>query len=144
MKGSQKKKERRVKYEAENRMVFDPINKTHDSRKKRATDIRECTRITLPKPLTPDEESRIEVRKRTQKETYEKYREKNTNKKGDQRDNLTKSEKNGLKSIQKRINNEEIIVMKTDKSGKFVVTTPENYIKMGEEHNKKDEETSWG
>ena len=43
--------------EAENRMIFDPINKVHDNRKKRATDIRECARITLPKPLTPDEES---------------------------------------------------------------------------------------
>ena len=129
--------------EAENRMIFDPINKVHDNRKKRATDIRECARITLPKPLTPDEESRIEVRKRTQKETYENYREKNTNKKGDQKSNLTKGEKNGLKSLKKRMTNEEIIVMKTDKSGKFVVTTPENYIKMGEEHTKKDEEVSW-
>ena len=129
--------------EAENRMVFDPRERVHDNRKKRATDLRECARVTLPKPLTPEEESRIEVRKRTQKETYESYRKKNTNKKGDQKSNLTKGEKNGLKSLQKRIKNEEIMVMKTDKSGKFVVTTPENYIKMGEEHTKKDEEITW-
>ena len=33
--------------------------------------------------------------------------------------------------------------MKTDKSGKFVLTTPEEYIKMGEEHTDKDREISW-
>ena len=32
--------------------------------------------------------------------------------------------------------------MKTDKSGRFVVTTPEEYLKMGEEHTRKDQEVS--
>ena len=131
------------KIEAENRMIFDPVNKIFDNRKKRVTDMRECARVTLPKPLTPDEESKIEVRKRTQKEVFEKYREKNTNDKGDQKSNLTKEERAGLKSLQERIEKEEIIIMKTDKSGKFVVTTPELYVKMGEEHTSKDVEISW-
>ena len=43
----------------------------------------------------------------------------------------------------KRMKNEEIIIMKTDKSGKFVVTTPEKYIEMGEDHTNKDTEISW-
>ena len=33
----------------------------------------------------------------------------------------------------------EIIILKTDKSGKVCVTTREEYVKMGEEHTKKDE-----
>ena len=30
--------------------------------------------------------------------------------------------------------------MKTDKSGRFVVTTPEKYIEIGKEHTDKDKE----
>ena len=129
--------------DAKARMTFDPTNKLYDSRKRRVTDLRECSRITLPKPLTPDEESRIEVRKRSQKEIYEKFRKINTNKKHEQKSNLKKSEKDGLRSLMKRMKNEEIIIMKTDKSGKFVVTTPEKYIEMGEDHTNKDTEISW-
>ena len=128
---------------AKNRMIYDPKTKTFDNRKRRVTDLQQCARITLPKPLTPEEESKLEVRKRIQKETYEKYRVKNTNKKGEQKNNLTKNEESGLKSLLKRIEKEEIIVMKTDKSGRFVVTTPDKYKEMGEEHTNKDEEIEW-
>ena len=131
------------KLDSEGRMIFDPKSRTFDYRKRRVTDLKECARVTLPKPLTPEEESKIEVRKRTQKEIYEKYRTKNTNHKGEQKSNLTKKEKEGLDSLQKRIKEDEIIIMKTDKSGKFVVTTPEAYVNMGKEHTDKDEEISW-
>ena len=83
------------------------------------------------------------MRKRTQKEVYEKYVKKHTNKQHEQKSNLTKSEKEGLRSLIKRINKEEIMVMKTDKSGRFIVTTPEEYVKMGEEHTGKDKEITW-
>ena len=129
--------------EAKSRMIYDPKEMVYDSRKRRATDLKECTRITLPKPLSPDEESRIEVRKVTQKEIYEKFREKHTNKKHEQKSNLTQKEQLGLKSLLKRINNEEIMVVKTDKSGRFIVTTPDNYVEMGKEHTDKDEEIDW-
>ena len=126
--------------EAEGRMVFNPKDRVYDGRKRRVTDLKECARVTLPKHLSGDEESRLEVRKRAQKEMFEEYIRKNTTKNGEQRSNLTKTEQQGLKSLQKRIKNEEILIMKTDKSSKFVVTTPEEYVKMGEEHTKKDEE----
>ena len=92
-------------------MIYDPKTKTFDNRKRRVTDLQQCARITLPKPLTPEEESKLEVRKRIQKETYEEYRVKNTNKKGEQKNNLTKNEESGLKSLLKRIEKEKIIVM---------------------------------
>ena len=129
--------------EAKNRMIFDPTEKVFDNRKKRATDLKECARVTLPRPLSPDEESKLEVRKRIQKETFEKFRRENTNKRGEQKSNLTPEEKVGLKSLQKRIKSEEIIVLKTDKSGRFIVTTPEKYVEMGREHTKKDTEIEW-
>ena len=56
---------------------------------------------------------------------------------------MTKAEEKGLKSLQKRISEEEIVVLKTDKSSRFVVTTPENYLEMGREHTDKDEEVGW-
>ena len=42
------------------------------------------------------------------------------------RGNLTEEEKEGLKSLQKRIKEKEIIILKTDKSGKMVVTSEKN------------------
>ena len=56
---------------------------------------------------------------------------------------MKSSEKEGLKSLLKRIKNEEIMILKTDKSGRFVVTTPEKYIEMGKEHTSKDVEIDW-
>ena len=53
--------------------------------------------------------------------------------------NLSEEEKDGLRSLQKRLREKEIIILKTDKSGKMCVTTREEYVKMGEEHTKKDE-----
>ena len=37
----------------------------------------------------------------------------------------------GLRKLKKRISNEEIIILKTDKSGKLAVMKRENYLKMG-------------
>ena len=116
---------------------------TFDNRKRRATDLRQCTRVTLPKPLNPEEESRLEVRKRTQKDTFEKYRKENTNTKGEQKTNLSPEERSGLHSLQKKIKEEEIIIMKTDKSGRFLVITPEQYLEMGKVHTSTDKEITW-
>ena len=130
--------------EAQNRIIFNPKERTFDNRRRRVTDLKQCSRVTLPKPLSAEDESKIEVRKRIQKEIYEKYRQNNTNARGEQRSNLTAAERKGLRSLQSRINKDELIVMKTDKSSKFVITTPDEYIKMGEEHTVKDREISWG
>ena len=124
--------------EAKNRQVFDPIDKNYDARKRRATDLQECSRITLPKPLSPDEEANLDIRRRTQMEIFKKYKDKNTNKNGEQLTNLTKQEKEGLKSIQKRIQEGSIKVIKTDKSSKLAATTQEDYLRMGNEHVEKD------
>ena len=59
---------------------------------------------------------------------------KDIGKKGEVRGNLTEEEKDGLKRLQKRIKDREVIIMKTDKSGKLCLITREEYEKMGEEH----------
>ena len=47
-----------------------------------------------------------------------------------------------LKSLMKRTKDGEIIVMKTDKSGKFSVTNREKYIEMEQVHIGKDREVT--
>ena len=46
----------------------------------------------------------------------------------------------GLKNLKKRVKNEELIVLPTDKSGRFGVMSVKNYLRAGEKHTKKDEE----
>ena len=49
--------------EARTRMTFDPINKIFDDRKRRVTDLDECNRVTLPRPLPTNEETLIGMRR---------------------------------------------------------------------------------
>ena len=69
---------------------------------------------------------------------FQDYVQKNTHKNGQQESNLTAEEQAGLRSLQKRITNGEIIIIKTDKSSKLTVTNEEEYRKMGQEHIAKD------
>ena len=125
-------------FEAVTRRVYDDKNKIFDARRRRATDLTECSRVTLPKPLGIEEEANIELRRKTQMEIFKKFTDKNTDKTGNQKSNLTREEHTGLKSLQKRIASGEIIILKTDKSSKLAVTNPEEYKKMGLEHTAKD------
>ena len=109
------------------RQPYDPVGGVYDDRKRRVTDLRECSKVTLPKPLPPQYEAAIEMRRNAQQKIYEKYREKNCNKNGEQKSNLTKSEKEGIKKLGKRRKNLEIVIMNTDKSSRFVITTMEEY-----------------
>ena len=123
---------------AMSRQVFDPVGKIYDDRKRRVTDLKECSRVTLPRPLKPSEEANIEIRSNSQTKIYRDYREKNVDKKDDQECNLTKEEKDGLESLLKKVSDRSIIIMKTDKSSRFVATTEEEYLKMGGQHTMKD------
>ena len=52
--------------------------------------------------------------------------------------NLTEEQEKGLKTLKKKTQNEEIVILKTDKSGKLCLATVEEYIRMGNEHAGKD------
>ena len=60
--------------EARTRMTFDPLNKVFDARKRRVTDLAECSRVTLPKPLPTKEEAIIEMQRNVLTKVYEDYR----------------------------------------------------------------------
>ena len=124
--------------DAKARQVFDAVDKKYDARRKRATDLKECARITLPKPLSTDQEALLEMRKNTQKRIFEEYMRKHVDKNGTQETNLSQEQEKGLKSLQKKIHNGELIIIKTDKSSKFAVTNQQEYIRMGQEHTQGD------
>ena len=120
----QEEKEKKEKEEAaRTRQVFDPIGRTYDERRRRVTDLAECSRVTLPRPLSVIREAEIENRRSLHDKIYQEYRAEKCNDKGEQENNLTWEEKKGLKSLMQRVSKGEILVMKTDKSGKMSVTT---------------------
>ena len=135
---SEEERVQEIENEARSRQVFNPVDKIFDERRRRVTDLKECSRITLPKPLPAIEEAKIELRRDVHKRIYDKYREENCSKQGEQRSNLTKEEQEGLKSLEKKIKEKKIIVIKTDKSSRFAVCSEEAYLRMGRVHTGKD------
>ena len=123
---------------ARSRQNYDPIEGVYDDRKRRVTDLAECSKVHLPRPLPPEYEACIEMRRNAQQKIYNNFVENNCNKKGEQRSNLTRSEKEGIKKLGKRRKDMEIVIMNTDKSGRFVIASMEEYKLMGETHIKKD------
>ena len=53
------------------------------------------------------------------------------NSNGDQRMNLTRKQMLGLKSLKERIRRQEIVILKSDKSGKLVAVGPVEYLTIG-------------
>ena len=131
-------KEKMEELEAEQRQTFCPVNKIYNDRKRRVTDLQECSRVTLPKPLPISDEALIEIRREIHGNIYNTFRHEHCSKNGEQKQNLTEQEQKGLESLVKRMSEEDLIIMKTDKSGKFCITTREEYKKMGSDHTKND------
>ena len=76
--------------------MFDPIVKTFDYRKKRATDLKENSCVTLPKPLPTPEEAGMETRRKVHMAKFNTYNEENCNQWGDQETNMAEDESKGL------------------------------------------------
>ena len=71
--GREKLDEASVRAEAESRSVFDPL-KLNDNRNKRVTDLKENSRVHLPRPLPPEGEAYIEMRRGVYLRMFEEYR----------------------------------------------------------------------
>ena len=57
--------------------------------------------------------------------------------------NLDSDCKQGLASLKRRVKSGEIIVLLSDRSGRFSVCSPESYLQMGKKHTDKDQRISW-
>ena len=92
-------------------------------------------------------EKEIHLRKNEERQNInEKDKHKNERKKINEKEreskniNLSKSEVKGLRSLQKRVTAGEIVITSTDKSSRFAVLTPDQYIGSGLKHVEKDRE----
>ena len=121
-------------------MVYIPDEGSVNLQRRRVTDLKQNSKVCLPKPLKVQEEAKLSVRVSHYREEFRKHRMKFCNQHGKQKQNLTQNQQKGLASLRKRIKNQEIVILQTDKTGKFAVTDMETYEKMGEEHTGRDEE----
>ena len=126
------------KIEAQSRIIFDPTNNEINLGRQRITDCPGNTRVFLPKPMPPIKEAMVAVRSSEWSQTRTEFKAKNTNHKGDQPSNLTPQQQRGLKSILKRLKEGLIVIIETDKTGKFCIMSIEDYRKAGEVHTNKD------
>ena len=78
--------------EARGRQIFDPEDKIFDHRKKRATDVVENARVTLPRPLSEANEATISMMRSVMMKTYREYKEEYCDKNGNQKTNMTEEE----------------------------------------------------
>ena len=77
-------------------------------------------------------------------EEVKRFRDQNCDQDSNQKnDSITKSEKKGIRELLKKIKDEEIIVLKTDKSHKLSIIVIDMYEKLGKNHTDKDREIRW-
>ena len=127
--------------EAKRRIIYDPEDKSWNYGRKRVTDMKGNTMVILPgRRKNFQDEANLEMLRAELKGCFREYLEKNCNDKGEQESNLNKGEISGLRKLKKRIKEGEIIVLPTDKSGRFGIMSLDNYIRAGEKHTLKDEE----
>ena len=136
---AEKLEEDLLEIEAKRRTVYDELEGTMNLSKKRVTDMKGNTRVIFP-PEGKDleEESKLDMVRREIMGEYRKYVKEKCKKGGKQTSNLTKEEQEGLQSLKKRVKEGEIIVLPTDKSGRFALMTRETYEVAGAVHTKKD------
>ena len=156
-----KEKERNeIIEDAQERQIFDPINKIFDYSKRRFTDLGENNKVYLPKLCDAKEESQIEMMCNVVMDEFKRYKNEviykklknikdadevkmeNIKRRNQEHENLTAAEKRGISKLRKRIEKDEIVIIKTDKSGKLGVISKERYLKTGIKGNGADKEVN--
>ena len=75
--------------EAKTRQTYDPETRIYNDQNRRVTDLQECARVTLPRPLPTKHEAFIEIRRDVHNKIYRDFRQEFCNKNGEQKSNLT-------------------------------------------------------
>ena len=125
--------------DASRRMIFDQEDKKFNFGKKRATDLKGNTKVILPGMRKSfQEEANLEMLRAEMKGCFRDFVREHCNEKGEQENNLTRGETQGLKNLKKRVKEGNIVILPTDKSGRFGIMSMDNYLRAGEVHTKKD------
>jgi hypothetical protein len=125
---------------AQTRMVFNSEDGVWDARGLRVTDYKHNSRVIFPKAQTGEKENDLEVLRAELLHHHREWVKANCNCRGEQKANLSKDEQLGLKRLRKRVADGSIVVLPTDKSGRFALMSMNTYIKAGMVHIKDDDE----
>ena len=127
------------------RQFFDLISNIFDYLKRRVTDLVENTKVYLPKLGDVRAESEIEMIRDIIMSTYKDKKDELNNKLNSKNDkdadknqewsNLTNEEKKGLRNLKKTLAYREIVLVKTDKSGKMAVMDKGKYLSISNKSN---------
>ena len=126
----------------EAKQVFNEEEMTVDYSKKRATDCKHNTCVKLPGAESAKKEEGIEYRRMVWKRIYRDFKDQFSDEKGIQESNLTEGESRGLEKLKKRVVDGVLVIVKTDKSGKFSIMSMEEYERAGAVHTRKDTEVT--
>ena len=137
---TEKEKEDEEIWAAKSRQVYDPEDNEFDMRRRKVTDIKHNSRVILPKARPPKEEAMYEVRRSEWFKIFQNYKNEACGENGQLPSNLTPAQRRGMKKLKKRVDDGEIVVCQTDKSGKLAVMSMELYLQAGLVHTKKDKE----
>ena len=119
--------------EAKSRMVYDSGDGGWSYARKRVTDFKGNTRVIFPRKCgDKDMEGKLEMMRLEVLAAYKGYVMGNFGDRGDQKSNLTASQLRGLKSLKKKMKDGSVVILPTDKSGRFAVMSVATYIKAGE------------
>merc|ERR1711954_282286 len=120
------------------REPYDHMSKTIDFRKVMPTDIKNNPRAMTGGNRPPKEEALLTTRNTLIEHNVLEYIASQPN-----LENLTKSERRGLKKLARRVKSGEIVVYTTDKSSKLAIATRESYEQQGDVHCSGDPIVTW-
>ena len=103
------------------------------------SDVKNNPWVILPKPRSEKEEVELTTRATLITKEVQSYLDRSEA----QPENLTKSERRGLRKLKKRIQARELVVLETDKSGSLCTMPLEMYMSLGSQHTKNDPEITW-
>lgn len=120
--------------------VYNSINKELNFKNLKATDIKGNRRIIMPEPDDDPDEIRRNNVKNELKNVFLQYRKESCDKFGNQLDNnLDNEELKTIKNLRNKMDKDNLICYETDKTGKRVLDTVENYAKKMMKHIENDE-----
>ena len=110
--------------ESEMRMIYDGGAKSLNFAKRRVTDVKRNSRVVFPKKARSlEEEAAMQTLRMELLTLFRVYSDEKCGKHGTQKSNLTKQQKMGMKRIVKRVEDGELVVFPTDKSGNLALMT---------------------
>ena len=116
------------------------VYSTMDFANRRVTSMPTCRRTFPPRTLPARESAIFNSMKSRVLEVTEGYKRSRCDEKGNVRAiNMTETEARGLRSIRQKVNDQEWVVMETDKSGRLTANTKENFLLRMEPHKRQDE-----